>query len=396
MVANSQETSAAAATLEDDEISVLDLLQVVVDNLRLLVLLPLLAGLVALGITFLIAPTFTATTRFMPPLQQQSTAAAMLQSLGALGGLAGAASGIKNPNDQFVAFLTSESISNSLIERFKLVERYETKFKVDARLELGARSQIVAGKDGLIAISVDDTDPAFAAKLANAYLEELALLLKRLAITESQQRRVFFEKQLTQTKDRLTLAEQALRSTGVNSSALKSSPEVSIKAVAELQARIAAQEIKLSSMRGYLTESAPDFKLAQTELSALRGQLSKAESSNLTVSTSSADANYIARLRDVKYFETLFELFARQYEVAKADEAREGTLIQVVDAALPPERKSKPKRATVAVVTTLAVGMLLMLFVFARQAFKSAGLVPESSVKLTSLRLGWRRALGRR
>lgn len=86
---------------DDDEISLLDLLQVVADNLRLLVLGPLAAGLLALGISFAIAPTFTASTKFLPPQQQQSGAAAMLQSLGALGGLAGTAGGLKNPSDQY-------------------------------------------------------------------------------------------------------------------------------------------------------------------------------------------------------------------------------------------------------------------------------------------------------
>ena len=99
--ANTPTADQAALPQDDeDEISLLDLLLVVVDNLRLLVLGPLAAGLLTLGICFVITPIFTATTRFMPPQQQQSAAASMLQSLGALGGLAGAATGLKNPADQ--------------------------------------------------------------------------------------------------------------------------------------------------------------------------------------------------------------------------------------------------------------------------------------------------------
>jgi tyrosine-protein kinase Etk/Wzc len=379
---------------EDDEISLLDLLQVVADNLRLLVLVPLAAGLLALGITFAIPPTFTATTVFMPPQQQQSGAAAMLAGLGALGGLAGAATGIKNPNDQFVAFLKSDSIANALIERFKLMERYQSKFKTSARAKLDAASKIASGKDGLITIDVDDADPAFAAQLANAYVEELGHMLGRLAVTEAQQRRAFFEKQLTQTKEKLTLAEQALRASGVNSSALKSNPEAAIKAVAELQAQIAAQEVKLASMRGYLTESAPDFKQAQTEFGALRAQFAKAEKSS--TAPTGADADYVARYRDVKYFETLFELFAKQFELAKVDEAREGAVIQVVDVAEPPELKSKPIKAQIAVLTTLASGFVLLLFVFVRQALQGANQTPETAEKLAKLRQAWAKALGRR
>ena len=222
------------------------------ENLRLLVLGPLVVGLLALGIAFAIAPTFTATTRFMPPQQQQSGAAMMLQSLGALGGLAGAAAGLKNPNDQYVAFLKSETIANAMLDRFKLVERYQSDFKVDARKRLAAASNITAGKDGLISVEVDDEDPAFAAELANAYVDELDKLTSRLAVTEAQQRRAFFERQLAETKSKLVKAEQSLKTSGIDASALKANPEAAVKAVAELQAQIAAQEIKLGSMRGYL------------------------------------------------------------------------------------------------------------------------------------------------
>jgi len=377
---------------EDDEISLLDLLQVVVDNLRLLVLVPLVAGLLALGVTFAIAPTYTATTKFMPPQQQQSSAAAMLAGLGALGGLAGAASGLKNPADQYVAFVKSRSVQDALIDRFNLTERYDEKFKQDTRLMLEKNVQIAAGKDGLITIDADDKNAEFSAQLANAHIEELGKLLNRLAVTEAQQRRVFFEKQLGNAKDNLVTAEQALKSSGVNSSALKASPAAAVEGLAKLKAAVTAQEIKLASMRGYLTESAPDFKQAQTELSAMRGQMARAEKEE---PASSGDSDYIAKFRDFKYFETLFELFAKQYEMARVDESREGAIIQVVDTAVAPERKSRPKKALIAMMTTLALGFGLLLFIFIRQALRGANQTPKTAKKVTRLRQAWRRALGR-
>ena len=393
MTESTQVATAHADVPEDDEISLLDLLQVVADNLRLLVLGPLVAGLLALGITFAIAPTFTATTKFMPPQQQQSGAAAMLSSLGALGGLAGAASGLKNPADQYVAFLKSRTVQDALIDRFKLTERYETKFRDDARKALDVNVQTTSGKDGLITIDASDKDPVFAAELANAHIEELGKLLNRLAITEAQQRRLFFEKQLTNAKDNLVKAEQALKSSGVNSSALKANPSAAVEGLARLKAGITAQEIKLGAMRGDLTESAPDFKQAQIEMAALRGQLARAEKEE---PASSGDSDYIAKFRDFKYHETLFELFAKQYEMARVDESREGAIIQVVDAAQPPERKNKPKKAQIAMLTTLAAGFALLLFIFVRQALRSAARTPESAEKMTRLRQAWAKATGRR
>ena len=377
---------------DDDEISLLDLLQVVADNLRLLVLGPLVAGLVALGYSFTITPTFTATTKFMPPGQQQSGAAMMLQSLGALGGLAGVA-GIKNPADQYVAFLKSNSLQDALIYRLKLMERLETKSREDTRRAIGSNVQIASGKDGLITIDASDKDPAFAAQLANAHVDELDKLLNRLAVTEAQQRRLFFEKQLNNAKDNLVKAEQALKASGVNSSALKATPGAAVESMARLKAGITAQEIKLGSMRGYLTESAPDFKQAQTELAAMRSQMARAEMQEPAVNSGNSD--YIARFRDFKYHETLFELFAKQYEMARIDESREGAVIQVLDTAQPPERKSKPKRAQVAMLTTLAVGLALLLFVFIRQALRNAARDEQSASKLADLKASVRESLGR-
>ena len=384
-----------ASAVEGEELDLLDLLQVVIDNLRLLVIGPLLAGLVALGISFIVAPTYTAITRILPPLQQQSGAALMLQNLGSLGGLAGAATGLKNPNDQFMALIGSESVANALIDQFKLVSRYDLGYQVDARRQLSKLTQINSGKDNLITIDVDDKDPAIAAQMANAYVDELAKLLSRLAITEAQQRRAFFEKQLAQTRQNLNAAEIALRASGVNSSALKSSPEASIRPVIEMQARITAQEIKISTLRGYLTESSPEFKLAMTELSALRVQLGKLESSAAAVPATQADSNYIARLREVRYHESLNELFSRQFELAKADEAREGPVIQIVDVARAPERRSKPKRAVTAVLVLLTTGMLLLIFVFVRQSIRGASQDPDAAHKVLSIKTAWLRSLGR-
>ena len=377
---------------DDDEISLLDLLQVIVDNLRLLVLGPLVCGLAALGYSFTIPPTYTAKTQFLPPQQQQSSAASLLASLGALGGLAGAATGLKSPADQYIAFMKSESVQDALIERFKLVEKYEAKLKTDARMALTGSVRIASGKDGLISVEVDDKDPKFAAELANAHVDELRILLARLAVTEAQQRRMFFEKQLQITKENFTKADLALKSSGINSSVLKTSPTSAVEAVARLKAGISVQEVKLGTMRNYLTESSPDFKQALSELASLKTQLAKAEKEE----PASKDASdYFARYREFKYQETMFELFAKQFELAKVDESREGAVIQVLDMAEPPERKAKPKKAMIAVIAALASGFALLLFVFIRSALKNASQDEETKLRMAALKGSWNRALGR-
>ena len=394
------DTPYAPTEPEDDEISLLDLLQTIVDNLRLLVLGPLVVGLVALGISFAIPPTFTAKTQFLPPQAQQSAAASMIASLGSLGGLAGAAAGLKNPADQYLAYMKSVTLQDALIARFKLQERYEAKTKTDTRLALTEAVRVASGKDGLMSVEVDDKEPQFAADLANAHVEELRKLLGQLAVTEAQQRRLFFEKQLTQAKDNLALAEVALKATGISSSVLKSNPVSAVAAVAGLKAQVTAQEVKVGAMRGYLAETAPDFKLAMNDLANLRSQLAKQEKDE-PASNSTADAaggkgagDYVTKYREYKYQETLFELFSKQFEIAKVDESREGAVIQVLDAAEAPERKAKPKKAMIAIIATLAAGFALLLFVFIRQALRNAKQDNESAQKLSALKASWRKAWG--
>jgi tyrosine-protein kinase Etk/Wzc len=384
---------ASIGEMEDDyEISLLDLLQVIVDNLRLLVLGPLVCGLAALGYSFTIPPTYTAKTQFLPPQQQQSSAASMLASLGALGGLAGAATGLKSPADQYIAFMKSVSLKDALIERFKLVEKFEAKLKSDARMALTGSVRIASGKDGLISVEVDNKDPNFAADLANAYVEELSNLLSRLAVTEAQQRRMFFEKQLQITKENFTKADLALKSSGINSSVLKTSPASAVEAVARLKAEISVQEVKLGTMRNYLTESSPDFKQAMSQLASLKSQVAKAEKEEPATKDAS---DYVARYREFKYQETMFELFAKQFELAKVDESREGAVIQVLDIAEPPERKAKPNKAMMAIMVTLASGFALLLFVFIRRALINASQDDEIKLKIAALKGSWNRALGR-
>ena len=202
----------------EEGLDLLDLALPLVQNLKLLLLGPLLVGALALGVAFLLPKTYTAKTSFLPPQAQQSSAGAALAQLGALAGLAGGAGGPTTPADQYVALMQSETVLDRLIDRFKLMQVYDTEYRFEARTELGKRVRISVGKkDGLITVEADDRDPARAADLANAHVEELRRLAANLALTEAQVRRAFFEEQLKQTRDRLTKAQQDLQGSGFRS-----------------------------------------------------------------------------------------------------------------------------------------------------------------------------------
>jgi uncharacterized protein involved in exopolysaccharide biosynthesis len=379
---------------EGDEISFLDLLVLLADNGKLLIFGPIFAGLLALGITFVIPPTFTATTRVLPPLQQQSGAAMLASQLGGLAGIAGAAGlNIKNPADTYVALIKSRTVADKLIDRFGLLAVYREELRQDARKELENSTKVTAGKDGLITIEVDDKDAKRAADLANAYVQELWNLSASLAITEAQQRRVFFEKQLFETQKNLKKAEAALAEVGAGVSLINSAPQALVEGIARLKAQVTSQEVRLATLRGSLTEENPQFKLAERELASLRSQLSQAERHQPGKGGQGAD--YLNRFRDFKYQETLFDLMAKQYEMARLDEAREGAVIQIVDAAVVPERKSRPKRALIAVLTAFVCGFAIILYVFVRESLQNAAKDESSLEKMRLVRAGFQRLLRR-
>lgn len=387
----------ATSHYQDDEISLLDILIVLAKHKKLILGLPFLAALIAAGVTLLMPNWYTATTKILPPQQSQSSAAAMLGQLGALAGVAGGSLGIKNPNDTFVAMLKSRTIADAIIERFKLKELYDVKYLQDTRNTLSNNVSISSGKDGVITINVDDKEPTRAAEMANTYVDELEKLTLRLAVGEAGQRRLFFEKQLKQAKDDFTQAEIELTKFQKQKGIIDPTGQarLTISAAAALRAQITAKEVQLASLRSFATPENPDLLRAQEELASLRIEMAKisrggaGEIGDVLVSMGKAPeegAQYLRRLRDMKYYETLYELLAKQYEIAKIDEAKDAALIQVLDRAVPPERKSRPKRTLMVLLTGLVVGIIAVLLVFIREAWSRAGSDPTMSTRLKELR----------
>lgn len=357
---------AAAYDDDDDGIGLFEVATLLGQHWKLLTAAPVGAGLVALGVAFVIPPTFTGVTTFLPP-QQQSTAASVLSQLGPLAGLVGSGANLRTPADQYVALMRSVTVSDRIVDQFKLIEQYDTKYRMDARKELDGNVRISVGKkDGLITVEVDDRSPQRAADMANRYVDELRRMTSTIAISEAQQRRLFFEHQLQQTKDKLTAAQLALQASGFNQGAIKAEPKAAAEGYAKLRAEVTAAEVRLQAVRGSLADDTPEVRQQQATLAALRGQLARLEQTT----DPNAGPDYVSKYREFKYQETLFDLFARQYELARVDESREGALIQVVDPATPPERKSKPKRAIIAVVATLGTALLLGMAVLMRHAWR--------------------------
>lgn len=353
----------------DQGLTLLDLARLWRAHLRTLVVGPLAAGLVAAAISFALPKVYTATAVFIPPQQTQGGAAAALASLGALSALAGGVAGVRTPADQYVALMQSTTVSDRIIERFDLHKVYDRELRVDVRKELRENVRINVGrKDGLIAVSVDDSSGQRAADMANRYVEELRQITAQLSLTEAQQRRQFFEALLNETRERLAKAQAALQTSGFGKGALNVEPKSAAEGYARLLAQVTAAEVRLQVLRRGFADNAPEILQQTATLDELRRQLAAVERAE----KANPDPGYVGKYRDFKYQETLFEVYARQFELARADESREGQLIQTVDVATPPERRTSPRRALIVAGTVAASLIALACWIAAREAWRRA------------------------
>ncbi len=390
---------------QDDEyceIRLFDLLIALAHHKWLVMGMSCLIGILAMIVSLLMTPVFTSTVTIMPPQQQSSSMSAMLGQLGGLAGAASGFAGIKNPNDLYVAMLGSRTIADNLIKRFDLQGRYETEVMDDVRKALAGASQIGSGKkDGLIFVSISEKDPKFAAELANAYVEELIKLTQTMAISEASQRRLFFERQLKETKDQLANAEVALQTTQEKTGMIQLEGQVQaiIASIAQIKGTIAAKEVQLNAMRTFAAGQNPELQRTQEELRGLQGQLLKLEKNQSykdgdgklqSGKIPAVSVEYVRSLRNVKYYETIFELLAKQYEIAKIDEAKDSSVIQVLDPAIPSDRKSKPKRAIITLSGLLGGGVLGILFAFSLEFYRRSKRDPEANSYWHELAVAWK------
>lgn len=329
---------------------------------RALALATCLAGAAGFGVSFLVTPLYSSHTTLIPPQAQQSSAASALASLGALGGLA--TSAMKSPVDQYISLMQSETVTDRLIDRFGLMKQYDLEYRDATRKKLLSRTTMLIGKkDGLITVVVEDPDPRQAAAMAAQYVEELRHVTANLAVTEAQQRRVFFQGQLQEVKAKLIEAQSALQQSGFNRGALNAEPLTAASGYARLRAELAAAQVRLATLEGSLASTAPEVQQQTATVSALQEQLRHMESA----SAAGADSpDYVSKYREFKYEETLFDMMAKQYELARVDESREGALIQVVDPAHPAERRSFPRRLYFAAAGAAAGAVVFALAVLLR------------------------------
>jgi len=391
----------------ETKVSLLDILVLLAGKKRFIVRFVLCAAVLATVVSFLLQNRYEAKIVLMPPSQSSSAGSALLGQLGNMGSLGSLASMtglsiMKNPADMYLSFLTSRTVEDALISRFGLMQEYHVKHISDARKELERRTTAVAGsKDGLIRLSIEDGDPKRTAELANGYVEEFRKLSATLAITEAARRRLFFEQQLRDAKDNLTKAEEAMRKTQQSTGVLQidSQARSLIESAAILRGQVVAKQVQIQSMRSFAAEDNPELILAKQQLAALEGQLQRVAGSESDTGTdinlskgrvTESGMEYIRRFRDLKYHETVYELLAKEFEIAKLDEAREGSIIQVVDAAVVPDKKSFPPRLLIIIGVMMLSFFVAAFWIVVRHGIARAFELPENQQRLDAMKERWK------
>lgn len=386
-----------------DEISLLDLLTVIGKKKHVVIRTTVIALIVGVLVAFLLPKEYTAEVTLLPPQQGSSLSSMLASQLGGLASMASLAGhdlGLKNPNDMYVSLFKSRPVEDAMIRKYGLMSEYHEKLLSKARKAFEKHSNVDGSqKDGMLHITVTDRNPERAAELANGYVQQYKDLSANLAITEAGQRRLFFQQQLDDTRTKLESAEDALKSYEDKNGVIQldSQARALITSAVNLRAQISAKEVEIQGLRSYAADGNPDLMQAEQELDGLRAQLAK-----LTGSSSEdgvlvpkgkmpeESIEYLRKYRDVRYYETIFEILAKQLEMAKLDEAKEGALVQVVAPAVAPDHKSSPHRALIiggSVAAGLFVGILLAFFLAGWEQLQKD---PENAAKLEEMRNAFR------
>lgn len=353
---------------ESEDHRYLKILLILLQSRRRIAIITFVSLLVGAAIALLMRVTFTATATILPPQAPQSTASVLIGQLGSLAGLGGSGTGslLKNPADIYVAMLESRTTTDHIINQFQLESLWKEKKMEDTRKTLRKHAQFDAAKNGLIVITVKDPSPKLASDMANAFVDELYQMTSTLAVTEAGQRRVFFDRQLAEEKDVLATAEDDLRKTQEKTGLIELNGQsaMAIRTIAETGAELRSREVELQAMRTSATDENPAVQRLQTQIEALRQQLSVLENNQKNVLPGDTQVpagrvpkegmEYVRKLRNVRYHQALLDLLSRQYEAARIDEAKSAPIIQVIDHAVPPDKKSGPPRMLI----TFGFGMV--------------------------------------
>lgn len=359
-----------------EEINLLDLLLILAKNWKMIVGVPFLVSVITAIITLFMPNIYTAKAMILPGDDNSGgMMSAMMAQMGGLAGLAGGLGGATKA-DLYATMLKSETLKDSLIDRFKLMELYKAEYRASAYAVMDGNVGVSIGKkDGVITIAVSDNDPKLAAAIANAHVEELGKLAAKLNMSGAGMNRAFLEERLAKANADLAAAEDALKSfqTKNKAVAVTDQAKATLEGVAQLRAQLITQEVQMATLRQQFTDESRELKSIKATIANLRGQIAQLEGSNSAGSMPGVGAmpqlgqEYLRLMREFKIQETLVELLTKQYEMTKLNESKDVVPFQVLQPAKVPELKSKPKRSLIVIMAAFASGFLMVIVAFVRE-----------------------------
>ena len=364
---------------QTDEVTLFDYWQVISKRKWGIIALCAVMTMGTLVVSFLLPKIYESTATLLPQLESNNGVG--LGALFASGAASSAAQSLgislpgspATPTDIFTAMLKSRIMADDIIRQFNLMEHYETKTMHDARGSLEGATRIVVTKEKVIKVAVEDKDPQLASDIANFYVSNLDRLNQTLSVSKARENRKFIEQRVAETQTALVKVEDALKEfqTQNRTVAIEAQSKAMIEATAMIQAQIMAQEVQLQVMGSYLSSNNPEIARVQSSISELRKQLQIMETGKsgkerlpgdrlrpAITSVPTLALEYGRLARDLKVQETLYALLISQYEQAKLTEARDTPTVQVLDPAIPAERKSRPK-----ILLNVLIAGILSLFV---------------------------------
>ncbi len=369
---------------DNDEVHLLDYLIVLVKYSRVIISISIAMLFLTYFYLFFSPNTYTAETRILPPQQNMTLSAQMLDnlsggvptpgkgvSLGGGGGLGAALMGMKSPGLLYANMLKGATVLDRIYERFPLKKDFAT--KEDQRHAILGRAKIIAAPEGIINIEVTDKDPKRAAAMANAFVEELNKLLQDMALQEAKDRLVFLENERNKINIKLVKAEDALRKFSEQKGVLQidAQTKVMLEYIATLRASIDAKEVQIQVIRQHATPLNYDVINLEAELKSLKEKLHDAENKwdkacvgdvcLPTTKMPGLSIEFMRLYRDAKFQEGLYQNFIKMVEIARMDISRNVAVVQVIDRAKVPEKRAN--RRLVPAIIAAATALFITVFV---------------------------------
>lgn len=358
----------------------IDYLEIVLARKKLIIIVTIIAFIISITISFSLPITYSSTALILPPQQDPGIMGLMIGPMGG-GGMANLASdllGTGNSADMYVRILNSNAVSDAIIDRFKLMQVYDEKYRFDTYKLLDKNVDISAGKkDGIISISVDDKDPQRAANMANAYVEELEKLTIKLNSAGAGQNKIFLSERLAKARVDLSKTEEVLKTFQSKNKVFSVSDQAAatIEGIAQIKAQLVGQEMQLAVLRRQFTDSSNEVKSTKTLIANLQAQLTRLEGNGTggaipgVGTVPKLNEQYIRIMREFKVQEALVEMLTKQYEITSLSAVKDIAGIQVIQPARVPDKKSKPKRLLIIFAVTMSSWFFAVLFSFLQEIY---------------------------